>query len=100
MRGWWVCSNWYSLGWSVPALMLVFALYLNPSIHCMKLVDHMPRKVSAYKISGSLRYLSKAVFTKALTGGKTLLSNKTMFRKLGELKNNSIYDYNFNGSMH
>ena len=46
----------------------------------------MPRKVSAYKISGSLRYLSKAVFTKALTGGKTLLSNKTMFRKLGELK--------------
>ena len=23
-----------------------------------------------------------------------------MFRQLGELKNNSIYDYNFNGSMH
>ena len=30
----------------------------------------MSNKVSGYKVSGSLRYLSKAVFTKALIAGK------------------------------
>lgn len=49
--------------------VLIFILYLAINAQGKKLMPHIPaRKVSVFKLSGSLRYLSKAVFTKALIG--------------------------------
>ena len=54
--------------------VLIFILYLAINAQGKKLMPHIPaRKVSVFKLSGSLRYLSKAVFTKALIGGKIAL---------------------------
>ena len=65
-----IFSTWIQVWCSVPTLILVFTVYFNNDSHCMKLGGHMSNKVSGYKVSGSLRYLSKAVFTKALIAGK------------------------------
>jgi len=56
-------------GCSVQIVGLLFTLYFINDIQGKKLISHMSSsKVSAFKLSGSLRFLSKAVFTKALIG--------------------------------
>lgn len=51
------------------SIFTVVILYLVNITEGKKLISHIPNsKVNAFKVSGSLRYLSKAVFTKAIVG--------------------------------
>ena len=56
------------------AIITIIILYLGNVTDGKKLISHIPNsKVNAFKISGSLRYLTKAVFTKAIVGGTVWL---------------------------
>ena len=69
MRGRWF-FNKTKFGCRIPFILLVFIIKLIINIQGKALMSNVPpSKVSAFKLSGSLRYLSKAVFTKALIGG-------------------------------
>ena len=75
MRGNCVFSNKMKVGCNVLIVGLIFILYFINDIQGKKLISHIPAsKVSAFKLSGSLRFLSKAVFTKALIKGNILLA--------------------------
>ena len=69
----WSFQNWIHVGCSFPTLILGFILYLNNDINCVNLGSHVANKNAAYKVSASLRYLSKAVFAEALFSGKKVL---------------------------
>ena len=55
---------------SVTTLLLIFTLYGNNGVQCLRFGNHVADKTRG--ITGSLRQLSKAVFTKALLKGKTI----------------------------
>jgi len=58
------------------AIITIVILYLGNVTNGKKLISHIPNsKVNAFKISGSLRYLSKAVFTKAIVGDSLPIRN-------------------------
>ena len=70
MRGH-IFSNPSICGSSIHLAIIIFlTLYLVNLSDGKKSISRIPNtKVNSFKISGSLRYLSKAVFTKAIVGG-------------------------------
>lgn len=77
MRGRWF-FNKTKFGCRIPFILLVFIIKLIINIQGKALMSNVPpSKVSAFKLSGSLRYLSKAVFTKALIGENALIGHSS-----------------------
>lgn len=76
MRGRIFCNG--SIFGSSVRLVIITIIILNLGnvTDGKKLISHIPNsKVNAFKISGSLRYLTKAVFTKAIVGDSLPIRN-------------------------
>ena len=76
MRGRIFC-NGSIFGSSICLAITTFViLHLVNAAYAKKLI--IPNaKINAFKVSGSLRYLSKAVFTKAIVGGNKIVQSNT-----------------------